>query len=96
MRVDARITEVPDLLAHGIVTEETADTPEGLQAGTEVTLRVAAIIEEIAAGEEATTLTSDSPLGRALAGRQAGDRIIYSTPSGQARAQVVAVRPLHR
>jgi transcription elongation factor GreA len=38
-------------------------------------------------------LTTDSPLGRALAGRHVGDTITYSAPDGEAQAEVVAMQP---
>ncbi|MGH8901366.1 MAG: GreA/GreB family elongation factor [Egibacteraceae bacterium] len=102
-RVEGRIAEVTDLLARGVEMDEVAGVPGHLEPGSEVTLRfpdgsvdtlrVVAIVEETAEGEEATTLTVGSPLGRALAGCRAGDRIAYATPAGEAHAQVVAIRP---
>lgn len=66
-----------------------------LPGGTEVTLRfpdgevvtmhVISIIEESPEGHEAETLTANSPLGQALAGRQPGDTVTYP-PRGPVRS----------
>ena len=76
--------------------------PETLPGGTEVTLRfpdgevvtmhVISIVEETAAGHEAETLTARSPLGQALAGREPGDTVTYSTPQGQSQVELIAVK----
>lgn len=75
---------------------------ETLPGGTEVTLRFAdgevvtmhviSIVEETPAGHEAETLTAHSPLGQALAGRQPGDTVTYSTPQGPSQVELIAVK----
>jgi transcription elongation factor GreA len=94
-RTDARIAEIERLLA-GVGGPET-----GLADGTVVTLRfpagdvatlrVVAITEEAPADEQDDVVTVDSPLGRALVGRRAGDTITYTGPDGELQAEVVAV-----
>lgn len=94
-RMDRRIDE----LEHLIVTPDTAD-PAGLPDGTVVTLRfpggdvatfrVVAIVEEAGTDE---VLTTDSPLGRALAGHRPGDTLVYPGPEGDLEAEVVDLRP---
>lgn len=59
--------------------------------GTTRTMRAVAIAEEIMDGEESTAMTTGSPLARALVGRSAGDTITYQSPSGEVRAEVVAI-----
>jgi transcription elongation GreA/GreB family factor len=77
--------------------------PSGtLPGGTEVTLRfsdgevvtmhVISIVEETPVGHEAETLTARSPLGQALAGRQPGDTVTYSTPQGQSQVELISVK----
>ena len=61
--------------------------------GIVTTFRVVAITEEASADHQDEVLTADSPLGRALAGRCAGDTITDSVPDGEAQAQVIAVQP---
>jgi transcription elongation factor GreA len=53
---------------------------------------VISVIEETAAGREAETLTAGSPLGLALAGRQAGDTITYTTPQGENQVELLDVK----
>ena len=76
-----------------------ADT---LPFGTEVTLRfsdgdvikmqVISVIEEAPAGGEAEALTAGSPLGLALVGRKAGDKVTYTTPQGQNQVELLDVK----
>lgn len=95
-RVDRRINEVMDLLYGGPSTE--SDT--ALPSGTEVTLRFSdGSVENMVvvgstdeADEEASALTADSPLGRAIAGHNKGDTITYRTPGGEASAKIVKLR----
>ncbi len=78
------------------------DESEVLPGGTEVTLRfpdgevvtmhVISIVEETPVGREAETLTARSPLGQALAGRQPGDTVTYSTPQGENQVELIAVK----
>lgn len=98
-RVDDRIRELRNQIA-GFDTKGTAG---GLADGTIVTLRfpdgveetvrAVAATEEIADDEDVTPVTLDSPLGRALAGHQAGDTIHYETPAGVTQAEVIALSP---
>jgi transcription elongation GreA/GreB family factor len=95
--IDSRVAELAGLLAGG------QTDVRGLASGTEVTLRlpdgaaqtfrVVAIPEEIAAGEEDTSLTSDSPLGLALAGSHPGETVSFPTPEGKTQVEVVSIRP---
>ncbi|AKK25510.1 GreA/GreB family elongation factor [Mycobacterium sp. EPa45] len=94
--IDEQINRLTWLLAGG-----NADTPGQLPSGTEVTLRfpgdeplrmrIIHFLEETPAGEEDTTLTSDSPLGLALFGRRAGETVTYSTPRGELQVELLAI-----
>ncbi|WP_019819150.1 GreA/GreB family elongation factor [Saccharomonospora saliphila] len=96
-RLDRRISEITDLL-HGAPAPE-ADTD--LPSGTKVTLRfpdgdteemtVVGLVDE--ADDDASALTADSPLGRAIAGHEEGDTITYRTPQGEATAEIVRLAP---
>lgn len=94
--VDERIRTVIELLAGG-PGRPPGRVPDGTTAtllfddDTEESVRVVAVPEEIAAGQQDMTVTTDSPLGLALAGRRAGDTIRYSTPAGQVLARIVSV-----
>ena len=94
-----RINELDRRLRTGPSHSEKSET---LPGGTEVTLRfpdgevvtmhVISIVEETPAGREAETLTARSPLGQALAGRQPGDTVTYSTPQGENQVELIAVK----
>jgi transcription elongation GreA/GreB family factor len=94
--IDEQINRLTWLLAGG-----NADTPGQVPNGTEVTLRfpgdkpvqmrIVNFLEETPAGEEDTTLTSDSPLGLALFGRRAGETVTYSTPRGELQVELLAI-----
>ena len=94
--IDEQINRLTWLLAGG-----NADTPGQVPNGTEVTLRfpgdepirmrIVNFLEETPAGEEDTTLTSDSPLGLALFGRRAGETVTYSTPRGELQVDLLAI-----
>jgi transcription elongation factor GreA len=97
--INDRIAELTRVLEGG---EPTSETPGELPDGTELTLRfsdspvavrmrVVLIQEETPAGEEADTLTADSPLGLALVGHRPGDTVTYLTPQGQQQVEVLAI-----
>jgi transcription elongation factor GreA len=98
-RIDQRITEIGHLLTDVDTPHDPQDPPDGtvvtlrFQDGIVATFRVVSITEEAPADHQDDVLTADSPLGRALAGRCAGDTITYSIPDGEARAQVIDVQP---
>jgi transcription elongation factor GreA len=94
-----RIAELTRILEGG---KPTSETPGELPDGTELSLRfsdasdavhmrVVLIQEETPAGEEANTLTPDSPLGLALVGHRPGDTVTYMTPRGQQQVELLAI-----
>jgi transcription elongation factor GreA len=96
-RIDRRISEIEHLIAD----PDLLATPGGLSDGTVVTLRfpdgdeatyrVVAIAEEAPADGQNEVVTADSPLGRALAGRRAGDTVTYRAPDGDIQVDIVAM-----
>ncbi|HYB82460.1 MAG TPA: GreA/GreB family elongation factor [Mycobacterium sp.] len=94
-----RINELDRRLRAGPSRSDESTT---LPGGTEVTLRFAdgevvtmhviSIVEETPVGREAETLTARSPLAQALAGRQPGDTVTYSTPQGENQVELIAVK----
>jgi transcription elongation factor GreA len=98
-RLDERITKVSALIASGGVPEPAeARLPHGAEVtlrfddGEVSTLRVVAMAEEVAEDDGAEAVTLDSPLGRALADSKVGDVVEYTTPSGPALVEVLALR----
>lgn len=94
--IERRIDEVIRLLAEDIGADAPS-SPGEVSVGSIVTLRypdgttdmlrVGTMVE----ADDATVVTSDSPLGVALLGRSAGDDINWSTPTGQREARVIEV-----
>jgi transcription elongation factor GreA len=100
--IDDRIDEVSALLAGRPAGQAGgagghAGIPSGTTAtlrfddGTVQTVRAVAIPEEIPPGQEDTTMTTDSPLGLALAGHRTGDTISYQAPGGEVRARILSL-----
>ncbi|MFC4000524.1 GreA/GreB family elongation factor [Prauserella oleivorans] len=93
-RLDRRIAEVYDLL-HGGPANDLDES--ALPSGTKVRLKfddgsvedmvVVGVADE--AEDDLSTLTADSPLGRAIAGHKKGDTITYRTPGGEVSAEIV-------
>ena len=78
--------------------EDSATLPGGTEVtvrfadGEVVTMQVISIVEETPAGRETETLTARSPLALALAGRQPGDTVTYTTPHGDDQVELIAVK----
>ncbi|PXY25992.1 nucleoside diphosphate kinase regulator [Prauserella sp. PE36] len=96
-RLDRRIAEVYDLLHGG----PTADSESALPSGTKVSLKfsdgsvedmVVVGFTEEADEDDASTLTADSPLGRAITGHKKGDTITYRTPAGEVSAEILKLK----
>jgi transcription elongation GreA/GreB family factor len=95
--IEEQIGHVSWLLAGGNITVE-GQLPNGTEVtlrfpddASDVRMRVVNYIEETPAGAEDSTLTADSPLGLALFGRKAGDRITYQTPRGELQVTLLAI-----
>ncbi|MEU4672455.1 GreA/GreB family elongation factor [Amycolatopsis sp. NPDC023774] len=91
-RLERQISEVAAKLEHGAYNSNL------LPDGTRVSLRFADGDEEVLnvvtlPGEDLDSVTSDSPLGLALVGAKAGDKISYRTPRGEATATVIELTP---
>jgi transcription elongation factor GreA len=90
-RLENRISELTRRLAR---PEAKGGLPTGTlvrlryEDGTEETLRVGAA-SEAERDDEVPVLSTDSPLGKALAGRQAGDRVTFPIPNGTLAADVL-------
>lgn len=94
-RLDRRIAEIEGRLAEGSVAGPARTDAVGV--GSSVTVRFAdgtestVQIGEVAEVYDATMVTADSPLGRALMGHRAGDTVAYDTPGGRTSAVVVSL-----
>ncbi|MFJ8476130.1 GreA/GreB family elongation factor [Kitasatospora sp. NPDC094011] len=94
-RLDRRIVELEGRLREAEVAGAPSTDVIGVGStvkvrfgdGEEETVEIAELPEE----RELTLVTYDSPLGKALLGRHAGERVTYETPGGAASAVVLAV-----
>lgn len=97
-RVDNRIGELTDLLSSS--GEAAPPSGDEVEVGTLVTLEfgdgdtetVQVGMKALQDQDDISVLTPDSPLGRAILGRRAGDTVTYTTPRGENEAKVVTVR----
>ena len=96
-RTNRRIAEIERLLADPDARSGGPGLPDGTAVtlrfadGDEATFRIVAITAEAAADEQDEVITADSPLGRALAGAEAGDTVTYPGPDGDLRVEVLAL-----
>jgi transcription elongation GreA/GreB family factor len=94
-RLDNRIAEVTARLHDATVSPPPSTDAVGV--GSTVTVRFAdgttetLHIGEIADDRDQSLVTADSPLGRGLLGRRAGDAVAYDTPRGPTSAEVVSI-----
>jgi transcription elongation GreA/GreB family factor len=94
-RLDTRIAEIDGRLREAAVAGPPRTDKVGV--GSTVTVRFADATEttvqigEVAEALDRTLVTADSPLGRALLGRRAGDTISYETPEGRSTAVVLSL-----
>ncbi|MFE0703136.1 GreA/GreB family elongation factor [Streptomyces sp. NPDC058872] len=94
-RLGTRITEIEERLREGSAAGAPSTRSVGVgssvtvrfEDGTESTVRIG----ELASALDPTLVTADSPLGRALLGRRAGDAVSYDTPEGRTTAIVLAL-----
>ncbi|WP_306511584.1 MULTISPECIES: GreA/GreB family elongation factor [Streptomyces] len=98
-RLDSRINEITVRLRQADLAGSASTDMVGV--GSTVTVRFddgtvdTLQIGEVAEALDQTLVTADSPLGRALLGRRAGDTARYDTPDGQATAVVVSIGEPH-
>ncbi|RJQ88538.1 GreA/GreB family elongation factor [Amycolatopsis panacis] len=91
-RLERQIADVSAKLEHGAYDSSL------LPDGTRVSLQFADGDKEVFTvvtlpGEDADSVTSDSPLGLALVGAKAGDEVTYRTPRGETTVTVLELTP---
>jgi len=96
--LDERVAELDRLLHAGPVPTNGDELPFGtivklkFADGDVVTMQVISVIEEASIDSEAEALTASSPLGQALVGRKAGDKVTYTTPQGEQQVKLLDVK----
>ena len=95
--LEARIRMLEELLAKAEVVE--APTGDTAQVGSTVRFRDAdsgeekeiTLVHRLEASMEDGKLSAESPVGRALLGASGGDTVIFETPSGQKKLEILTV-----
>jgi transcription elongation GreA/GreB family factor len=96
--LDERLIELDRLLRAGPASNGAGTLPFGTEVtlkfsdGAVVKMQVISVIEETALGGEAEALTAGSPLGLALVGRKAGEKVTYKTPQGENQVELLDVK----
>jgi transcription elongation factor GreA len=96
--LDERLAELDRLLHTGPAPSNGDELPFGTEVklrfsdGDVVKMQVISVIEEASADGEAEALTASSPLGLALVGRKAGDKISYATPQGEQQVELLDIK----
>ena len=95
-----RIAEIEDILSHAVIIEDENEATGRVGLGCFVTVRnVATGVEteyRITGSQEANPmefkLSDDSPFGRAVVGKSAGENFVVNAPNGSYEMLVVSVR----
>ncbi len=95
-----RIAEIEDILSHAVIIEDENEATGRVGLGCFVTVRnVATGVEteyRITGSQEANPmefkLSDDSPFGRAVVGKSAGEKFVVNAPNGSYEMLVVSVR----
>ena len=95
-----RIAEIEDILSHAVIIEDENEATGRVGLGCLVTVRnVATGVEteyRITGSQEANPmefkLSDDSPFGRAVVGKSAGEKFVVNAPNGSYEMLVVSVR----
>jgi len=97
--LDERVAELDRLLHAGPAPSNGKELPFGTQVklrfsdGAVVSMQVISVIEEApGGGDDIEPLTAGSPLGQALVGHKAGDKVKYSTPQGEQQVELLDVK----
>ena len=94
-----RIAEIEDILSHAVVIEDENEASGRVGLGCTVTVKDLATGEvtsyKITGSQEANPmeykLSDDSPFGRAIVGKSAGDTFMVNAPAGSYQMKVVSV-----
>jgi transcription elongation factor GreA len=93
--LEARIRRLRDRLDHAVLVEDSELVPDQVGVGSTVELEDEEgrrIEGEISIVGGTSAISPDSPLGRALIGRRAGDAVEVEAPRGTWTARILSVR----
>ena len=94
-----RIAEIEDILSHAVIIEDENELSGRVGLGCKVVVKNMATGEEteyaITGSQEANPmenkLSDDSPFGRAIVGKSAGEKFMVNAPSGAYEMQVISI-----
>ena len=94
-----RIAEVEDILAHAVIIEESDEVSNHVGLGCKVKVKDLEFDEdevyEIVGSQEADPMngriSDDSPFGRAIIGKAAGDEFTVEAPVGTLKYQIISI-----
>ena len=94
-----RIAEIEDILSHAVIIEDENELSGRVGLGCKVVVKDLATGEQteyrITGSQEANPmeykLSDDSPFGRAIVGKSAGDKFMVNAPSGSYEMEVVSI-----
>jgi len=97
--LEARIYALEERLRSAIVIDSDSITTDKVGVGTKVTLQDMragdivqyAIVGSAEADPAAHKLSNESPVGRAILGREPGDKVTVSVPQGSKKFKVLAI-----
>jgi len=96
--LEGRIQELEYLLMNAVIIEETNQPSDTVQMGVRVTVQEAGEEPEtyhLVGAKEADPrrgkISNESPIGKALMGRHAGDKVIAQTPSGEIQFSILKI-----
>ncbi len=97
--IDGRIDELEELLKQATLIDEIhKGGKQSIELGSKVTLHHGdkkdeyTLVGEWEAGPAAKKISHESPLGKALIGKQPGDKVEVEAPAGKVQYTVVAVK----
>ena len=95
----SRIAEVENILANYVVIEENAEDTDVVGMGSKITVKDAATGEEetyqVVGSQEADPMngriSEESPFGKALLGKNAGDEVVVDAPAGPVEYKLLKI-----
>ncbi|HUV72111.1 MAG TPA: transcription elongation factor GreA [Clostridia bacterium] len=95
--IDGRIEEVEDVLKRAVLMEEPSGPREAVCLGCKVTVsdgkkeQIYHIVGEWEANPAEKKVSRSSPLGRALLGKKAGERVEFEAPAGKVVFKILKI-----
>lgn len=96
--IDGRIDELEELLKQVIVIEEQAGAKKAVDLGSTVTVNMGerkeefTVVGEWEADPTEKKISHESPLGKALMGKQVGQDLEVDAPAGKIKYTIVSIR----